>query len=106
MKQYFTLLTQYLKSKWTRVVAGVFIGMVAQACALISPLLTRYLIDVVITQKQYALLNNILGMAYRLLGDTENLTSSWSQAIVTLPLQLILLASVLLPAPSFLPLRF
>ena len=37
--------------------------MVAQACALISPLLTRYLIDVVIAQKHYSLLNNILVLA-------------------------------------------
>lgn len=145
--RYFALLGQYLKSKWARVSVGVLLGMVAQACALISPLLTRYLIDVVITQKHYSLLNNILvlagivlatllvsslsssfilqttfkrvsvhlqsdvfaklqeapmeffgkeqsgGVAYRLLGDTESLVSSWSQVIVTLPLQLILLGS-------------
>lgn len=147
LAQFFALLTQYLKSKWAKVIIGVLVGMVAQACALISPLLTRYLIDVVITQKHYSLLNNILvlagivlvillvsslgsssllenafkqvsvhlkldlfaklqeaplgffgkeqsgGVAYRLLGDTESLSSSWSQVVVTLPLQLILLGS-------------
>jgi ABC-type bacteriocin/lantibiotic exporter with double-glycine peptidase domain len=56
-------LAQYLRFKWTRVSVGVLLGMVAQACALISPLLTRYLIDVVIAQKHYSLLNNILVLA-------------------------------------------
>jgi ATP-binding cassette subfamily B protein len=147
LKQYFDLLAHYLKSKWGSVTSGVLLGMVAQTCALVSPLLTRYLIDVVITQKHYSLLNNILvmagivlavllvssltssyilenafkqvgvhlksdlftrlqeapleffekeqsgGMTYRLLGDTESLASSWSQVVVTLPLQLILLGS-------------
>lgn len=147
LAQYCALLAQYLKSKWARVSVGILLGIMAQVCELVSPLLTRYLIDIVITQKHYSLLNNILGlagivlttqlvsslgssfilqtafkrvgvrlqsdvfaklqeasleffgkeqsggMAYRLLGDTESLVGSWSQVVVTLPLQMILFGS-------------
>lgn len=146
-KDYFSLLLNYLRGNWRVVAVGVVLGIIAEVCTLISPLITRYLMDFVIIGKNYSyfrpliffsvlvllvfLLASLIAnyvlikvfklisaklkldmfkklqyapisfyekeasgdISYRLLGDTESLVDSWMNALVTIPMQLILLVS-------------
>jgi ABC-type bacteriocin/lantibiotic exporter with double-glycine peptidase domain len=53
IKVYFSLLFHYLRGHWKIVTLGVFLGIIAEICTLISPLITRYLLDFVIIGKNY-----------------------------------------------------
>jgi len=53
IKAYLSLLFHYLKGYWKIVTFGVFLGIIAEICTLISPLITRYLLDFVIVGKNY-----------------------------------------------------
>jgi len=54
LKSYFSLLLYYLKGNWRALTLGVILGIVAKICTLISPLITRFLMDFVIIGKNYS----------------------------------------------------
>ncbi len=54
IKDYFNLLFLYLKGKWLIIISGIILGIVAEICTLISPLLSRYLMDFVLIGKNYS----------------------------------------------------
>ncbi len=51
-RQYFRLMAKYASDKSGPITAGVGLGLIAQICLLITPFLTRFIIDTVIMQKQ------------------------------------------------------
>ncbi len=53
-RSYLFLLLHYLKGHWRDVTLGVILGIVAEICTLISPLITRFLMDFVIIGKNYS----------------------------------------------------
>lgn len=53
LRDFFLLLGRYLHGQWRSVVVGVTIEIVAELCALASPLITRYIVDFVIVGKHY-----------------------------------------------------
>lgn len=54
IKAYFSLLFHYLKGHLRDVIIGVILGIIAELCTLISPLITRFLMDFVIIGKNYS----------------------------------------------------
>lgn len=54
IKDYFSLLFFYLKGKWITIISGIILGIIAETCTLISPLLSRYLMDFVLIGKNYS----------------------------------------------------
>ena len=60
LKVYFSLLLKYLKGHWKFVSIGIFLGIVAELCSLISPLITRFLMDFVIIEKNYVYFSTII----------------------------------------------
>ncbi len=53
VKSYLYLLQSYLKKHWMPIILGVILGMIAEGCTLISPLITKFLMDFVIIGKHY-----------------------------------------------------
>ncbi len=47
----------YLKAKWLIIISGIILEIVAETCTLISPFLSRYLIDFVLLAKIIYILN-------------------------------------------------
>ncbi|BAL80260.1 ABC transporter ATP-binding protein [Caldisericum exile] len=60
LKSYLSLLLHYLKGNWISVTFGVILGIVAEICTLISPLITRYLMDFVIIGKNYSYFKSLI----------------------------------------------
>ncbi|MGQ9465865.1 MAG: ABC transporter ATP-binding protein [bacterium] len=138
---------EYTKGEGLYIFAGVLLGIITQICVLLTPFLTRFLIDNIIGQKNNPLLLKFLifcffvlivlfttmlignyllirafrksglkfrfdifknlqfafleffgetpsgEIAYRLLQDTSVIETSWSNILVTLPLQVLFLVS-------------
>ncbi len=63
LKRYFSLFFQYFKGKWLIIFLGVILGIISELCMLASPLISKFIIDFVITQKNYNYLNYILLLA-------------------------------------------
>lgn len=147
IKKYFIVLGNYTASEGVYILIGVIAAVISQVCALITPFLTRFLIDNIIAQKNYYLLLQFLffclcilvvlfvsvlignyflirsfrkgglkfrfdifknlqfapleffgktssgEITYRLLQDASVVETSWSNILVTLPLQIVLLLS-------------
>lgn len=147
IKKYFIILGRYTSGEGVYILIGVIAAVIAQVCTLITPFLTRFLIDNIIAQKNYSLLLQFLffclciliilfaavlignyfliksfrkgglkfrfdifrnlqfapleffgktssgEIAYRLLQDASVVETSWSNILVTLPLQIVLLLS-------------
>lgn len=60
LKSYFSLLIHYLRGNWRAVTFGIVLGVVAEICTLISPLITRYLMDFVIIGKNYSYFKSLI----------------------------------------------
>jgi len=60
LKSYFSLLLNYLRGNWRAVTLGVILGIIAEICTLISPLITRYLLDFVIIGKNYSYFRSLI----------------------------------------------
>jgi ABC-type multidrug transport system fused ATPase/permease subunit len=54
IKAYLSLLFHYLRGHWRAVTLGVILGIIGEICTLISPLITRFLMDFVIIGKNYS----------------------------------------------------
>lgn len=59
-KLYFSLLLKYLKGNWRIITVGIILGIVAEICTLISPLITRFLLDFVIIGKNYSYFRSLI----------------------------------------------
>ncbi len=147
IKKYCIILVKYTKGEGPYLLIGVVLAIITQICTLTTPFLTRFLIDNIIGQKNYAFLSSFLffclailiilfttmlignyllirvfrnsglkfrvdifknlqyapidffeknqsgEITYRLLQDTTVIENSWSNILITLPLQCILLIS-------------
>ncbi|MCD6220548.1 ABC transporter ATP-binding protein [bacterium] len=51
---YLSLLNKYIMSYWKSIVFGLVLGIVSQICTLVSPLITKFLMDFVIVGKNYS----------------------------------------------------
>ena len=60
LKSYFSLLLNYLTGHWRAVTLGVILGIIGEICTLISPLITRYLLDFVIIGKNYSYFRSLI----------------------------------------------
>jgi len=60
IKVYFSLLFHYLRGPWRAVITGVILGIVGEIYTLISPLITRYLLDFVIIGKNYSYFRSLI----------------------------------------------
>jgi len=59
-KKYFGLLKKYARGRISWIVAGAGIGLIAQICLLVSPFLTRFIIDAVILKGNIHLFRYVL----------------------------------------------
>lgn len=56
IKKYIQVLSKYLRGGELYIIAGIILGVISQICTLSTPFLTRFLIDIIIGQKNYSLL--------------------------------------------------
>lgn len=144
-RNYIHLLSLYTKGYTVSIIVGITLGIIAQICGLATPFLTKYLIDIIIVERSYVLLNWFLilsiiilivlfgttfasnyilikvfkqaglrlkmdlfrnlqqapleffgetpsgEISYRLFQDAGIIETSWSNILVTIPLQVIFL---------------